>query len=122
VRDHPTATLRELHDKFFSEPPAGVPLRILSGRHVEAAGTKTVQLLLEGYYDGYLQADEHYIPLKKDFSNADEAIEKFRDRELCARLVDNAYRLATTELTYPRLLERVLAAVQPLVGAPAVVR
>jgi hypothetical protein len=122
VRDHPTATLRDLHDKFFRESPKGVPLRILSGRHVEAAGTKTVQILFEGYYDGYLHADEHYIPLKKDFSNADEAIEKFRDRALCSRLVDNAYRLATTELTYPRLLERFRVAVQPLVRAPAVAR
>lgn len=122
VRHHPETPLDEVHAIFFRDRPAGVPMRILSGRNVEAAGTKTVQILFEGRYDGYFQPDEHYIPLKKDFSNADEAIRKFRDLGFCAELVENAYQMAMSELTYSRLLERVHRAVVPLVEKSAAAR
>lgn len=103
----------EIFARFF----AGVtplPIRILSGRNVEAAGTKTVQILFEGRYGGYLEPDVHYIPLRKDLSDADVVIEKFRDTGFCAKLVDNAYAVAVGELTYMRLIDRVYAALAPL--------
>jgi hypothetical protein len=121
-RDHADATFNDIRERFFREPPSSVPMRILSGRNVEAAGTKTVQLLFEGHYDGYLVPDEHYIPLAKDFANVDEAIEKFRDHGYCARLVENAYRLATELFPYPRLIDRFRSAVTPLVGDTVAVR
>jgi hypothetical protein len=102
--------VREMMKRF---PKHGVPLRILSGRNVEAAGTRTVQLLFEGHYDGYLQPDEHYIPLKKDFGNADEAIRKYRDIPFRTMLIDNAQAVAE-ELRYSRLIDRFRAAVWPL--------
>ena len=68
-----------------------MPLRILSGRNVEAAGTRTAQVLFEGDYDGLFEADQHYIPLKKDFSNADEAMRKFKDAAFRDRIVEQAY-------------------------------
>jgi hypothetical protein len=122
LQDHPQAPFPEIRDRFFNPPPSSVPMRILSGRNVEAAGTKTVQLLFEGQYDGYLEPDQHYIPLAKDFSNVDEAVEKFRDRGFCARLADNAYRMANELMPYPRLIDRFRAAVQPLVGSAVAVR
>jgi hypothetical protein len=120
--DHPGTTFAEIRERFFREPPSSVPMRILSGRNVEAAGTKTVQVLFEGHYDGYLMPDEHYIPLAKDFANVDVAIEKFRDLGYCARLVENAYRLATELFPYPRLIDRFRSAVSPLVGDAVGVR
>ena len=103
---HPSVPFGDLFDRFFRAYREAVPLRIMSGRNVEAAGTKTVQLLFEGHYDGYFAPDEHYISLKKDFSNADEAIAKFRDESFCQRLIDNAYHLAVESLTYPKLIDR----------------
>jgi len=122
VRDHPDASVEDIHAIFFGDRSSDVPIRILSGRNVEAAGTKTVQVLLEGYYDGYFRPDEHYIPLAKDFSNADEAVEKFRDRAFCATLTENACDVARSQLTYPKLLERFHTAAKPLVGDAAGVR
>src|SRR5262249_11812014 len=80
VIDHPGATFADVRERFFLDPAGTVPLRIISGRNVEAAATRTVQLLFEGEYDGYFRPDEHYIALRKDFSNASDALAKFRDR------------------------------------------
>jgi hypothetical protein len=117
-RAHPGATEPEIQQMMKSFPVRGVPLRILSGRNVEAAGTRTVQLLFEGHYDGYFRPDEHYIAVKKDFSNADEALRKFRDHGFCRTLVDNAQAVAE-QLRYDRLIERFRTAVTPLLEAPA---
>ena len=38
----------------------------ISPRLFEAAQTKTAQLLVEGEYDGILEADRHYFPLRSD--------------------------------------------------------
>ncbi|MGQ0732741.1 MAG: hypothetical protein ACT4QD_03685 [Acidobacteriota bacterium] len=111
---HPDATHEDVYARFFRDR-VPTPLRILSGRQVEAAGTKTVQVLFEGEYDGYFRPDEHYIALKKDFSNADEAIGKFRDGEFSRRIADQAHALVHEQFTYDRLIDRVHAAVTPLV-------
>lgn len=103
---NPGATNDEIISKFFKGYPNPVPIRIISGRNVEAAGTKTVQILFEGHYDGYFKPDVHYIPLKKDFSNFTEVMEKFRDEAYCRTITDNAYELAVKELTYAKLIDR----------------
>ena len=104
--EHPSATFEEIFAAFFANYGPSVPIRIMSGRQVEAAGTRTVQILFEGRYDGYFDPDVHYIPLKKDFSNADEAIRKFRDPALCEELTGRAHRVATEQLTYRTLIDR----------------
>jgi hypothetical protein len=114
LETHPGASFAELAAKFFPPAHEHVPLRILSGRQVEAAGTKTVQVLFEGRYDGLFQADTHYIPLKKDFSNADEAMRKFKDLGFRHRTVEQAYAFVREHLTYERLIDRFRASVAPL--------
>lgn len=116
VASHPETTFADVYARFFAGYPNQVPIRIISGRNVEAAGTGTVQLLLEGDYGGYLQPDVHYIPLKKDFSNLDDAVAKFRDDEFCDRLTRNAQEVALGELTYARLIARFHGAFAPLVS------
>lgn len=106
LKVNPDATDEEIFERYLKKYPDPVPLRIISGRNIEAAGTKTVQILFEGRYSGYFQPDLHYIPLKKDFSNFDEVIAKFKDKEFCRQLTENAYEMATGEFTYEKLLER----------------
>jgi hypothetical protein len=115
LADRPDATFEEVWSRFFRDYHDAVTGRILSGRNVEAAGTRTVQVLLEGQYGGYLEPDEHYIALRKDFSNLDEAIEKLDDEELCERLRRNAFEVAR-DLTYPRLIDRFHDALAPLLA------
>lgn len=119
-RKQPDVTAAEVHRLFFSNYERPTPLRIMSGRHVEAAGTRTLQLLFRGHYDGYFHADEHYIPLEKDFSNVDEALRKFRDAACAEPIIENAYRLVMSELTYDALIDRFAAALDR-VASPAAV-
>ncbi len=112
---HPEATFEEIRSRFFDGRTAHEPIRVLSSRIAEAAGTRTVQLLFEGSYGGYFQPDVHYIPLKKDFSNVDEALRKFRDRAFAETIADNAQRLALEEFTYERLIGRFADALAPLI-------
>ena len=113
LRARPSATHEEIFAKFFAGA-APLPIRILSGRNVEAAGTRTVQILFEGRYGGYFEPDVDYIPLRTDLRDADDAVRKFRDEALCARIADHAYEVATGSLTYQHLIERFHTALRPL--------
>jgi len=110
LKEHPQATRDDLFARFFAHYRDPVPVRTISGRHVEAAGTKTVQILFEGRYNDYFLPDVHYIPLAKDLHDVDEALRKLRDRAYCAKLADNAYEVAIGELTYEKLIDRFHAA------------
>jgi hypothetical protein len=70
----------------------GVPYRTVSPRHFEAAALRSCQVLYEGHYSGTMEPLVHYIPLRKDFSNFDEVVERIRDGALRRELTDNAHR------------------------------
>ena len=53
--------------------------------------TGTCQVLTEGYYNGILIPNVHYIPLKKDFSNIDEVIRRIKEDIDRNFLIKNAY-------------------------------
>jgi hypothetical protein len=72
-------------------------------------------VLIEGRYDGLFIADEHYIPIQRDFSDADDAMRKFADHSIRHRVADRAYDFVREHLTYERLMERVRTAVGALV-------
>jgi hypothetical protein len=63
----------------------------ISPRHLEAVVTKTGQILVEGRYSGVLEADRHYVPVRRDLSNVDDALEAVRDDALLERLTEQAY-------------------------------
>ena len=69
-----------------------MPLRTISPRHFEAAAFGVCQILFEGHYSGAMEPMRHYIPLRKDFSNFDEVIGRFRDESLRRELAANARR------------------------------
>ena len=76
--EHPDATFEE----FSALQPPGwddYGFTAISPRLFEAAQTKTAQLLVEGEYDGILEADRHYVPLREDLSNLDEALDRIAD-------------------------------------------
>jgi hypothetical protein len=116
LAERPDAGFDDVFDRFFRHYPNPVPGRALSGRVVEAAATKTVQLLLEGEYGGYFEAGRHYIPVRKDFSNADDALATFRDPERAGAIREEAFALVCEHLTYPKLLDRFHAELAPLLA------
>jgi hypothetical protein len=83
-----------------------VPLRTTSSRHFEAAALRSCQIMYEGRYSGALRPMEHYIPLKKDFSNFEEVLERFRNPETRRELTETAYSdlIASGEYSYERFI------------------
>jgi len=99
--DHREVSFAEIRARFFTDQPC-CPMysKAISSRHFEAAGTGTCQILVRGRYNDILKADEHYIPLDPDISNAYEAIERFADPTERRRIADATYALVHDRHTY----------------------
>jgi len=110
---HPDADLDELGERIFDRVER-TPARMMSGRHSEAAATKTVQILFEGGYNGIFRPDVHYIALRKDFSNVGDVLERFRDEAARREIAENAYVAAHEQLSYAKLIDRFHAALGEL--------
>ena len=105
-------------DQLFPSAPAPaaaatgdeeIPYRTISPRHLEAAAFRVCQILFEGRYAGLLEPMVHYIPLRKDFSNLDEVLARYRDVDLRAELTGNAHRdlIASGALSHERFVAEV---------------
>lgn len=81
--------------------------RTISPRHFEAAALRNCQILFEGRYSGVMEPMVHYIPLRKDFSNFDEVVARFRDPALRRELTSNAHRdlIASGRYGYKAFIE-----------------
>ncbi len=71
-------------------------------------GTKTCQFLLEGDYNGILRPEEHYVAVRRDLSDVDEAARRFRDDGYRQEIADRAYEYAMSEHTYAHRVESIL--------------
>jgi hypothetical protein len=109
--EQPDAGFDEVFERFYKGQPRGVSGKSISSRHFEPIGTKTCQILLDGHYNGILQADRHFIAVKPDFSNIDEAIERFGDEALRERMVEETYEYAMSQHTYAHRVARLLEVV-----------
>jgi hypothetical protein len=91
IRKNPLASFDEVYKEILIKWEDNIPYRTISPRHFEAAAFKICQILFEGSYSNILKPMIHYIPLKKDFSNFDEVIDTFFDKEKCKKIIENAY-------------------------------
>lgn len=99
---------------------AAIPYRTISPRHLEAAALGTCQLLLEGRYSGLMEPDVHYLAVRKDYANLDDAVAQLRHparraevaRRARADLVDSG------ALAYDRLIARIDAELAEALGPP----
>lgn len=94
-RDYPGISEGEVALKMeqtLDEWEGRIYYRTISPRHFEAAAFRVCQILFEGNYSGILEPMVHYIPLKKDFSNFSEVIERFKDKAFRHQITENAYR------------------------------
>ena len=102
--NNPESSKEEVFKLFLPKTKNSVSGRMLTGRHTEAAACGCVQILFEGRYNDYFKADEHYIPLRSDFGNFTEVIEKYNDLDVCAKITKNAQEVVLQNLTYERLI------------------
>ena len=108
-------------EQFAARMPAGWDghaFGAISPRHFEAALVGSCQLLVQGDYDGLLEPDVHYVPVRPNLTDVDAACDRLSDSALVQRLADRAHRdlVASGEHTYPafaRRFEDVVADVVP---------
>ena len=62
----------------------------------------------EGEYNKILEPDKDYIRVKKDFSNLDEALEKFQDNDFRNTIVNHAYEKILSNHTYTKRVEQII--------------
>jgi hypothetical protein len=103
----PEMTFDEMSTRLLHRWEDNIFYRVISPRHFEAPALRVCQILFEGKYSGILEPMEHYIPLKKDFSNFDEALALFRDPDVRQRLAENAHRdlVASGRYSYGAFIE-----------------
>lgn len=109
--EHPDAGFEEVHGRFFRDYSNPVSGKAISSRHFEAVGSQTCQILLEGRYNGILKANEHYISLRKDHSNIDEVVARFRDDDYRLEMVRRTWEYAMDCHTYDHRVNQMLASV-----------
>lgn len=98
------ARFEEIFSRFYQQYPDPVSGKCISSRHFDAAGTKTLQIMFPGHFNGILLPDVHYLSLARDFSNIDDVLARFRDPSFVARMVDTTYDFICSEHTYPHRL------------------
>lgn len=88
---HPNANYAEIYDLYLRDHDKIVKMNQISPKIFEAISLRTGLVLFEGTYSGVIEANEHYIPLKKDFSNIEEVVQKIKDDEYLEKLTQRAY-------------------------------
>jgi hypothetical protein len=88
---NPNTDFEDVFNKLLKPYEGNVNLHQISPRCFEAIALKTPLILFEGNYSGILKKNKHFIPLKKDFSNFDEVIQKLRNHSYLKKLVNRAY-------------------------------
>ncbi len=107
LAEHRSASFEEVNAAVLAPWENNIPYRTISPRHFDAAAFRVCQILFEGRYSGIMRPMEHYIPLKKDFSNWNEVVALFSDASLRYRLTERAYvdLIASGRYTYQRFIE-----------------
>jgi len=111
LKQKPDATFDDLAVACVpAEREGEINVVAISPRHLEACLTRTVQVLVDGEYNGILKPDVHYIPLKADFSNLEEVFERMKDESARRQMAEAAYQdiVASEQYTYRSMVEKVL--------------
>jgi len=90
LAQEPNLTFEEVNRRL---PPGWDDYRFfaISPRHFEAVITRTGQILVEGEYNKILIPHRHYFPLRRDFTNLNEALDWSLDDRQVNRVTEAAY-------------------------------
>jgi hypothetical protein len=106
----PGAAFEEIAASCFSGLDGDFECSLISPRHIEAAMTKTCQVLVEGAYAGVLEPGLHYIEVKRDFSNLDQVLEQIQQDQVRTGITERAYAdvVLSGRYSYGRFAETVM--------------
>lgn len=91
LQENPSATYEQIHAACLSSIEGNVIYRMITPRSFEAISMKTVQVMYPGEYSGILEAWKHYLPMERDFSNANEICDLLRNDLFLQKMADETY-------------------------------
>ena len=111
LKEDRSASFDAVHERCFAGRGPFLNGKAVSSRHFEPIGTKTCQVLVEGSYNGILEADRHYIAVRRDLSNIDDAIARFKDGACRLEVAMNAYEHVLSGHTYRHRIQSLVASI-----------
>lgn len=91
----------EIQRRFFrSAVGEHIDGKCISSRHFDAIGTRTLQIMFPGHFNGILEADVHYLALDSDFGNLDDVLARLRDADLRDRMTRETHEYVLDNHTY----------------------
>lgn len=91
LKEHPDADFESVHERFLQGCDDTIHMNQVSPRIFEAIALRTGLVLFEGNYSGVVRPWEHFIPLRKDFSNVDEVFSALADLPSLEAMIQRAY-------------------------------
>ena len=101
-RSNPHASREQIAALY---PPRGqwTPLRTVSSRMIEAAATKTSQIMYPEEIGIPLRPDVDYIALRRDHANLDEVLVRISDTGFLEHVAANCFELFSEETSYSKI-------------------
>jgi hypothetical protein len=102
-------TYDELRNLYFRDGESSIRLNQISSRCFEAIALRTLLVLYEGEYSGILIPEKHYVPLRKDHSNAMDVITIIKDARKISEIIGCAYSeiALDSKLSYRSFVHRI---------------
>lgn len=91
LKEHPDADFESVHERFLKGRDDKIHMNQVSPRIFEAIAIRTGLVLFEGNYSGVVRPWEHFIPLKKDFSNVEEVFSALADLPGLEAMIQRAH-------------------------------
>jgi hypothetical protein len=114
LKHNPSASREEIC-AVFPDRKDSVRLRVLNSRMMEAAATRTPQIMYRDTFDGPLAADRDYIPLNKDHSNIDDVLSRLKDYSFLREIAENCAQSFRDFASYDMIFSKLDNALADLV-------
>jgi hypothetical protein len=88
---NPRTSRKDVYDKIVKPLEIDNLMNQLSPRIFEMASSKTLMILFEGKYSNIIKPFDHYLPLKKDYSNLKDILKILDDDTKVKKIIDRAY-------------------------------
>lgn len=91
LANNPSLSYQEIHARFIGDREGAIRTNQVSPRLFESVALRTALVLFEGHYSGTVDPWKHYLPLRKDFGNVDEVLDRLQDPAEVDALTARAY-------------------------------
>ena len=106
------AEFQEIYDKFFHQKSvAPVYSKVISSRHFDAIGTRTLHVMYPGRYNDILRPHEHYFELRRDHGNLEDLKSLLSNDRKLADMTSRIYDYVAKNHTHKHRLDMLLESV-----------